>query len=144
MPPTFGRRDPLSDLPLFSHCTPAQIAAARRLVTQLMVPAGTAIISEGRFGYEFVIIADGSAEVSTGSGPAWRRLALLEAGNFAGEMSLLGRERRSATVTALTPLTIYVCNMAEFAGLLEIDPSIAEAITRAAAERRDANQRLAA
>jgi CRP-like cAMP-binding protein len=61
-----------------------------------------------------------------------------------GEMSLLAHSLRSATVTAVTPLTFYVCNRAEFSSLLEAAPSVAQKITAAATERAAANSRKAA
>jgi CRP/FNR family cyclic AMP-dependent transcriptional regulator len=139
-----NHHDPLRTLPLFDGCSPGQLAQARSLLTQLTVAPGATIISEGSFGYEFVIIVDGQAEVSTTTAGDRRELAVLSAGDFAGEMSLLRHDRRSATVVALTTLTIYVCNTAEFSGLLEVAPVVAERVTRAAAERSAANQRLVA
>jgi len=50
----------------------------------------------------------------------------------------------SATVTAVTPLTCYVANAAEFTALLEAAPSVGERILRTADARRDANRQLAA
>jgi CRP-like cAMP-binding protein len=136
-------RDPLADLELFSDSTVAEVADARKMLTLLTVEPGTVLMSEGSFGLEFMIIADGEAQVSVGTGADERVLATLGRGDFVGEMSLLGRKRRSATVTALTPLTIYVANVAEFAGLLDAAPSVADRITNTAAERREANRRSA-
>ena len=59
-------------------------------------------------------------------------------------MSLLGRQRRSATVTAITPLTVYVANAAEFATILDEAPSVAAKVRAAACARQEANRSLAA
>jgi len=140
---TLGR-DPLLELDLFAECTPAEARRLRSLLTLLNVAAGTELISGGSYGFEFLVIAAGQAEVSieTVSGPVV--VATLEAGEFAGEMSLLGRQRRSATVTATTPLTVYVANSAEFATILEEAPSVAAKIRAAASARQEANRSLAA
>jgi CRP-like cAMP-binding protein len=82
--------------------------------------------------------------VTQGQGSSARQLAVLGPGDFFGEMSLLGRVPRSATVRAITPLTVYVSNPREFFSLLEIAPSVADRITLAAANRLDANRAHAA
>ena len=132
-------REPLGQLDLFADCTPAQLAEARRLLTLLTVEAGTVLMREGGLGLEFMVIADGEAAVSIDGD----QVATLGRGDFAGEMSLLGSTRRSATVTALTPLTLYVANPAEFRGLLDVAPAVAERIVRTADARRETNRRAA-
>jgi CRP-like cAMP-binding protein len=133
------RPEPLGQLDLFAGCTPAQLATARRFLTLVTVDAGTELMREGGLGMEFVVIADGEARVTI----AGREVATLRRGDFAGEMSLLGNTRQSATVTAATPLTVYVANPAEFTALLDAAPAVAERIVWAAAERREANRRAA-
>jgi CRP-like cAMP-binding protein len=138
------RRDPLLELDLFADCTPAEARRLRSLLTLLTVDAGTELISHGSYGFEFLVIADGQAEVSVESPTGPVVVATLAAGDFAGEMSLLGRERRSASVTAVTPLTVYVANSAEFATMIDEAPSVAEKVRAAASARRQANRALAA
>jgi len=138
------RRDPLGDLGLFSGCTDSQVERVRSLLTMLRVEPGTVLMGEGTFGFEFLIIAKGEARVTVRTPDGERTLATLSPGDFAGEMSLLAGNRRSATVTALTPLTFYVCNVAEFAGILDIAPSVAQRISLTAAAREQSNRRLVA
>jgi len=137
-------RDPLLQLDLFADCTPGEARHIRSLLTLLSVDAGTELISNGSYGFEFLVIAAGEAEVSveTPTGPIV--VATLKAGDFAGEMSLLGRGRRSATVTAVTPLSVYVANSAEFATMLNAAPSVDAKVRAAASARRQANEALAA
>ena len=133
-------REPLADLPLFADCTPAEVADARRLLTLLSVDAGSVLMREGGFGSEVMIIADGEATVSRHTDGGEAVVATLGRGDVMGEMSVLNGGRRSATVTAVTPLSLYVASAAEFAGLLEALPVVAERIGRTAAERRDTNR----
>jgi len=129
--------EPLADLDLFSGASPSEIARARQVLTMLKVDAGTVLMQQGGFGMEFLIIAEGEATVSIGT----QLVATLGRGDFVGEMSLLGRGRRTATVTAVTPLTFYVANSAEFTALLEAVPSVGERIVQTAAEREEHNRR---
>jgi CRP-like cAMP-binding protein len=123
----------LGRLALFADCSPAELRRISSLVTMLTLDAGTVLMTEGTIGLEFLVIVDGTAKVSVGG----QVVAELGAGDFAGEMSLLARGPRTATVTAVTPLTVYVCNSAEFATLLEVAPNVADKITRAAAVRSE-------
>ena len=142
---TFRQRtiDPLAELELFADNTPAEVARARQLLTLLTVEPGTVIMHEGALGMEVLLIAAGQAEVSRRTPHGERVVATLGAGDIVGEMSLLGRQRRSATVTAVTPLTVYVANAAEFTGLLDALPNVAQRIIRTAAARDEANRRAA-
>jgi CRP-like cAMP-binding protein len=140
MPALHSRHaEPLGQLELFAGCTPAQLTAARRLLTLLTVDAGTVLMAEGGVGLEFLVIADGEATVTINGD----LVATLGRGEFAGEMSLLGNARRSATVTAATPVTLYVANPAEFTALLEVAPPVAERIVGTAAARQEANRQAA-
>ncbi|MHB8464840.1 MAG: Crp/Fnr family transcriptional regulator [Acidimicrobiales bacterium] len=127
--------DSLRDLELFADCSPAELRRIGSLFTMLSVDAGTVLMTEGTFGFEFLIIADGHAQVTLGRGRGAHVVAELGRGQFAGEMSLLSQVRRTATVTATTPLTIYVCNAAEFASLLDAAPGVAEKIKQIAGSR---------
>jgi CRP-like cAMP-binding protein len=132
------RRDAVTELDLFAGCTPNQASQIRSLLTMLTVEPGTVLMRQGTYGFEFLLIAEGTAEVSLGG----EVIATLGAGEFAGEMSLLGRTRRSATVTAVTPMKVYVANAAEFAGIEDVLPSVAARIAATAAEREAANREL--
>lgn len=129
----------LRALELFADCSDAELDLIRPLLTAVDSEAGRVLLREGSAGREFVIIADGRVGVTRDERP----LAVLGPGAFVGELSLLTRTKRSATVTAMTPLTIYVCNPAEFSGMLAVAPSVARKIHDAADARAAAN-RLAA
>ncbi len=138
-----SRREPLLDLELFSDCTPAEAERIRSLLTMLTAEPGTVLMTEGTYGVEFLIIAGGQARVSIQTPTGEQVLATLGAGDFVGEMSLLARNRRNATVTAMTKLKFYVANSAEFAGILEAAPGVARKVEATAAQRAETNRRLA-
>ena len=93
---------------------------------------------EGTTGHEFIVIAEGDAAVRVEGSVA--PLAVIGPGGFVGEMALLNHEPRSATVTAITPLSIFVSSHREFNELLRAAPSISEKITSASQERRARNR----
>lgn len=67
-------------------------------------PANTVLAIEGSHGSEAMIIVEGTAEVSVGGRP----MAKIGPGEFACEMAMIDRGRRSATVKTLTPVTALV------------------------------------
>jgi hypothetical protein len=69
----------------------------------LSFAAGESIMREGEPGDRFVIIASGEVEVSAGGRP----MARLGRGAGLGEIALLRRSPRTATVMTLTPVAAY-------------------------------------
>jgi CRP/FNR family cyclic AMP-dependent transcriptional regulator len=125
----------LAGLDLFSECSARQLRRIGSLLTGLQVPAGEVLMNEGTAGLEFLIIGAGEASVSVGD----QVVATLGTGDFVGEMALLERMPRSATVRAITPLTFFVANPAEFATMIDDAPSVRAKILEAAEQRAQAN-----
>ena len=80
-------------------------------MTPLSAPAGAVLIREGEHGDTFVIVSAGKVEVSVGGEPMQR----LGPGAGFGEIALLRRSARTATVTALTDVTGYAVDADTFA-----------------------------
>ena len=77
--------------------------------------AGETVFHQGDEGDALYIIARGSASVRLESrGAGDRRLMTFSQGTFFGEMALLDREKRSATIIADEPLVCYVLRRAAF------------------------------
>jgi CRP-like cAMP-binding protein len=89
---------------LFSRCTKKELDAIASLVTQIDVPAGKVLATQGQAGSEFFVIVTGKAEATRGSIP----IGVLGPGTFFGEMSLLEHRPRVATVTTTEPATVLV------------------------------------
>lgn len=133
------RRDPLGTLPLFAPASDAMVARAASLLTGVTVPAGTVLLREGHPGRQFVLVQEGMVRVTRGTGPETEELAVLGAGQYVGEMSLLEGGLAAATVTTLTEVTAYVASAQEFATLLADLPELRDGVTRTAAQRRTLN-----
>jgi CRP-like cAMP-binding protein len=69
---------------------------------EISVEAGRDLVREGDFSYEFMAIEDGEAEVTRHG----EHVADLGPGDFFGEMGLLEKTLRNATVTAKTPMQL--------------------------------------
>jgi CRP/FNR family transcriptional regulator, cyclic AMP receptor protein len=121
---------------LFSACSSGQLRTIRRQVEEITVPAGKVLVEEGTVGREFFFIVEGSAAVKVGN----RKVATLGPGNYFGELSLLDRKPRSATVVSDTDMVLLVLDQRRFNGLLDEMPSLAHKLLAAMAQRiRDAD-----
>jgi CRP-like cAMP-binding protein len=121
----------IADVPLFSRCSKRQLRTIAGLADEIERPSGRVLAREGTLGREFFVLVDGAAEVRRGS----RRLALLGAGDFFGEIALVTRTPRTATVTLIEPSTLLVMSERDFDALLKDDPEIQARILRALGDR---------
>jgi CRP-like cAMP-binding protein/predicted MFS family arabinose efflux permease len=94
----------LERMDLFRNASRSSIEALARSATEITVPAGTVIMAEGDHADAFYAITDGQFDVTAigeiGDAPA--HLRTLGPGSYAGEIGLLARIPRTATVTART------------------------------------------
>lgn len=89
------------------------------------VPAGTVVFKEGEEGDQMFIIQDGRVKVSRAIGGKEQMLAVLGKGDFFGEMALVTRERRTATVAALEAVRLLAFNQEGFLNMINKNPKIA-------------------
>lgn len=137
-----GRNDQhlehLREVPLFAACSKKELAKVARASDEVAVPAGRVLVKEGEIGREFFLLLDGEAVVRRGT----KKVATLGPGAFFGEMALLDRGPRSASVEAATDATLLVLGQREFAGLIDEVPGLAhKLLTAMAARLRDADRR---
>src|SRR3954447_342718 len=127
----------IKSAPLFENCSKQELRNIARIADELDLPAGKVLIREGERGREFFVIINGEVEVRRKG----RKMATLGPGSFVGEMALLSKIPRVATVTAATPLDVLVITDRAFITLLEKTPAMGVKVARTLAEREDANER---
>jgi CRP-like cAMP-binding protein len=126
----------LSDIWLFSACSPGQMRTIRQEVKTTSAKAGAVLVEEDTVGREFYFILDGTASVKRKG----RRIATLGPGRYFGELALLDRKPRSATVAAETDMNLLVLDQRSFNVLLDTIPALAHKLLMAMAQRlREAN-----
>ena len=122
----------LHDVPFFSGLKKGDLELIAQQTDELDVPAGKVLAREGEIGQEFFVIETGTAEVTR----AGETVGTLGPGDFFGEMALLEEERRTATVTELSPMTLIVMTRSSFRALDASMPSIHAAVRHAIEQRR--------
>ncbi len=111
----------LGRAPLFKNLSRAELVALAKVTEDLEVAEGKVLAREGEIGYEFFVIVDGEVVV-TKDGQEVNRLS---SGDFFGEIALIWESpRRTATVTAATPVRFFVLTRQAFRGLLGHHPDI--------------------
>lgn len=126
----------LASVPLFAACTKKDLRLIARRAEDVRVRAGREIVREGTPGHEFFVIVDGKAAVRRKN----KKVATLGRGDFFGELALLDRAPRNATVVAETDMELLVLGQREFSGLIDEVPGLAHKILSGLARRlRDAD-----
>ena len=121
----------LASLPLFGSLSDSELAEVAGWFEVREVGAGVRLAGEGATGYSFFVIDAGEVAV-TAQGD---ELATLRAGDFFGEVALLGEGRRTATVTTRTPSTMLVLFGLDFSRLRSRFPAIAAELEAAMQQR---------
>jgi voltage-gated potassium channel len=121
----------LRGLDLFAGLSQRELEEVAQLTDEVDVEAGRVLGREGSIAYEFFVIEDGVASVEIDG----QHVVDLGPGQWFGEIGLLAAERRTATVTARTPMRLAVVFGPNFRDLTRRLPQLGETI-RAEIEER--------
>jgi len=94
----------LAEIPLFASLPEAELERLAQVCSDVHVDAGTTLVLEGDFGFAIYAIVSGSADVSQ-DGTFVRALG---PGDVFGEIAVLSGGRRTASVTATSPMALVV------------------------------------
>lgn len=118
-------QDILKHIPLFSELDNDELESVYKLITVHDVAKKTVVLQEGEEGGSLFIIIEGSVKISFYA-PDGREvvLSLLEEGAYFGEMSLLDKQPRSATVSTLKDSKLAQIRSIDFERLLLKQPKV--------------------
>jgi CRP-like cAMP-binding protein len=125
----------LKSIALFDEVGDEELAEIAPFATEVSVEEGRELVREGDFSYEFMAIEEGQAEVTRGG----EHVADLGPGDFFGEMGLLERTLRNATVTAKTPVRLITLTGWDLRRVERAAPQAMERIREVLEERRQAD-----
>lgn len=123
--------DLIKRVPLFSSVSKAELAEVASIADEIDLPEGKVLIREGDTGREFFVLIEGTAQVERGG----RKVAKLGPGDFFGEIALIAKTPRNATITTTSPVRALVITDRAFRSLLDHSPKIQVAVLLALAER---------
>ena len=125
-------------MPLFAGGSEAFLQRLAGEFFERTYKAGEAIAEEGESGKTFVVIESGDVGVSVQG----QEVGHLGAGQSFGEMALIDKSARSATVRAVTDAHCYLLPVWSFRPIVEAHPEMAWALLEALAQRiRDVEAR---
>jgi CRP/FNR family cyclic AMP-dependent transcriptional regulator len=138
---TSERVELLRRVPLFSGLDRRELDSIARSLKEVRFRPGQEVVSEGGSGVGFFVIEEGEARVTVGGEERTR----LGPGDYFGEIALIGRTDRTATITAETELRCLGMTSWEFKPLVEGNGAIAWKLLEAMATKlTQAEQRAAA
>jgi len=121
----------LKRVPLFERCSKRELAEIAGLADELDLPAGRDLTREGAGGFEFIVLVEGEADVMRKG----RVVNELGPGDFVGEIALVTRQPRTATVRTRGPARILVVSATGFRALMHDVPSIQDKVLAAITAR---------
>jgi len=128
---TSAKDQNIASIWLFSECSAKEIRSISSVADAVTVPAGRTLVKEGTIGRELYLIVSGTASVQRNG----RQVATLGSGQHFGELSLLDRRPRNATVVSKTEMDLLVIGQRQFNGLLDTIPTLARKLISAMAAR---------
>jgi CRP-like cAMP-binding protein len=121
----------LSSIGLFESLSRDGRRAVAQHAEEIDVAEGTELVRQGEFAYEFFVLEDGTADVTRDGG----RIAELGPGDFLGEMGIVGKAVRNATVVTTSPGNVIVMTSQDFRAMARSNPAVASQIEAAVEER---------
>lgn len=123
--------DHLARVPLFAACSKKELNTIARATDEVSLPDGHVLTSQDESSREAFVVVDGKVTVKRNN----RKVAELGPGSIIGELGLLDRGPRTATVVADGPVDVLVIAPREFAALLDDVPSITHKLLKTLAAR---------
>jgi CRP/FNR family cyclic AMP-dependent transcriptional regulator len=121
----------LGQVPLFKGCSKDELKLLDRATTRAEFPTGHVLCRQGSIGRELVILLEGQAVVERDG----VQITVVGPADFIGEMSLLDGGPRSATVTALSPVSVLILLPHEFWQVIDEVPPLAHKLLATLATR---------
>ena len=112
----------LKNISVFADLDDGTLDTIATLASEVSVPAGKELVREGDFSYDLLAIEEGTAAVTRGG----ETLADLGPGDIIGEMGVLERSQRNATVTATSPMLLVALDRWDVKKLAKQAPTAME------------------
>ena len=122
----------LKSVRLFEHFSDDQLRLIAPFAEETSVAEGERLVKEGDYSYELIGIEEGTAEVTRGD----EHVGELGPGDFFGEIGVMERTLRTATVSATSPMRLITLTRWELNRMEKDLPDAMEELRKAADERR--------
>jgi CRP/FNR family cyclic AMP-dependent transcriptional regulator len=122
----------LKSIPLFENFSEEELRQIAPFAEEATAEPENVLVREGDYSYQFVAIEEGNAKVTRDG----ETVAELGPGDFFGEIGLLEKSLRTATVEATSPMKLITLTGWDLARVEKAMPEAIEELHRAIEERR--------
>ena len=123
----------LSKIPVFSDLDDDELASIAALAAEVSVPDGKELVREGDYSYDVLAIEEGTASVERHGA----HVADLGPGDVVGEMGVLERSQRNATVRATSPMLLVTLTGWDIRRLQKTAPKVVDHLRDVVVQRRE-------
>jgi CRP-like cAMP-binding protein len=123
----------LKRIPVFADLDDEALSHIAALAAEVSVPAGKELVREGDYSYDVLAIEEGTASVTRGG----EKIADLGPGDVIGEMGVLERDQRNATVIATSPMLLMTLTTWDIRRLRKSAPEVVEHLRELVEQRRE-------
>lgn len=110
----------LKNIPVFSDLDPSAMSIIATFASEVSVPEGKELVREGDYSYDMLAIEEGTAEVTRAGG----KIADLGPGDVVGEIGVVERGTRNATVTATSAMLLVTLDRWDVKRLSKQSPEV--------------------
>lgn len=121
----------LKTIGIFADLDAEALEAIAKLAAEVSVPDGKELVREGDYSYDLIAIEEGTAKVHRDE----ETIAELGPGDVVGEMGVLERQQRNASVTATSPMMLVTLTGWDVRKLRKQAPQAVEALENVVRER---------
>jgi CRP/FNR family transcriptional regulator, cyclic AMP receptor protein len=123
----------LKKIPVFAHLEDGELNHIAAIAAEVSVPEGKELVREGDYSYDVLAIEEGTATVER----AGAQIAELGPGDVIGEMGVLDRSQRNATVVATSPMLLVTLTSWDIRRLRKSAPGAVDHLRAVVEKRRD-------
>jgi CRP/FNR family transcriptional regulator, cyclic AMP receptor protein len=123
----------LKKIPVFADLSVEELDHIAALAAEVSVPEGKELVREGDYSYDVLAIEEGTARVDRHG----EHIADLGPGDVFGEMGVLKREQRNATVVATSPMLLVTLTSWDIRRLQKTAPNAVDHLREVVAQRSD-------
>lgn len=123
----------LKRIPVFSDLDDEALGHIAALAAEVSVPVGKELVREGDYSYDVLAIEEGTASVERGG----EQIAELGPGDVIGEMGVLERSQRNATVVATSPMLLVTLTSWDIRKLGKSTPAVVEHLRSLVEQRQE-------
>ena len=123
----------LKKIPVFADLSDDELGHIAALAAEVSVPEGKELVREGDYSYDVLAIEEGTARVDRHG----EHIADLGTGDVFGEMGVIKREQRNATVVATSPMLLVTLTSWDIRRLRKSAPNAVDHLREVVAQRSD-------